>query len=459
MLSDALKQDSPRCGGANPPKGVFNVNKALGKLFWGALVAGVTLIGATNAWAAVAGKVISDGGTALANATVEVWDTYPGGTILASGSTNALGAFSLVGVVPAHVDLRVRKATDAGKPAYYPSIIKNLPSPVSNVLVILTPVGSTFASWSVADYWDTSSTLSTFMGVHFQAGDVLAVHDPDGVLCGLALANADGSFLIHVIGDDGLGGIDEGPFSGEMVDFTLNGFPASPPAVFNSNVSSQLHLTGGTDVAGVTVTGPSDALGSWGHLALVTYQVTNTGTATDTFSVSASLAEGWPITLPPTDLILASGATGSVDILVDVPAGAGDVTVTVDFRAQSHRYSFVQAGASTDLSVSNFTSVWDGGDGGLVPNRFSLAQNYPNPFNPSTEIAFNIRSEGRVRLEVFNLLGQSVSVLVDGNRPAGVFAAQWDGRDGHGANVPTGIYFYRLTQANQSLTRKMVFLK
>jgi len=445
-------------GPANREKGVLNVNKALGVLVGGALVAGVVLAAASTGRAQIAGEVFDNVGAPVPNARVEVWDAYPGGSVLTFGATDAQGGFSLSSVPPVLFDLRVIKPV-SGVPEYYPTVIRGLPDPITNVLAFLFPVGTTLSSMQVCEYWDTSST---FLGAKLRPGDMLEAFDPDGVLCGLALSNGNGHFNITVIGDDGLpDGIDEGPFNGELVDFTINGFPATPPAVFADLGVIKQHLTGATSSHGVTVIGPVGANGAPGELALISYQVTNSGSTADSFTVSASLPEGWPITYPTAklpSLVLAPGASANVDILVQVPPGVADITVHVSFIATSRTYSIVQAGATTDLSVRT-TGVWDGGDGGLLPSRFSLAQNYPNPFNPETEIAFNLRVEGHVRLEVFNILGQSVAVLADGYRPQGITVAHWDGRDARGAVVPTGIYFYRLTQDSQSFVRKMVLLK
>jgi hypothetical protein len=465
MLMRKTNHDSPApCpadkagyGPADRHKGVLNVNKALGLLVRGALVAGVVLLSASAGWAAIDGKVIDDVGFGVPGATVEVWDAYPGGTILTSGTTDGSGLFSLGSVAPTHFDLRVRKAT-GGKPQYYPAVIRNLPDPITNVVAILYPLGTTLSSPNVSDYWDSSSS---FLGTQLLPGDILEAFDPDGVLCGLAISSGSGDFLIHVIGDDALGGAHEGPFVGDTVKFKINGFPATPPVVFSLLASDQHNLVGATNSDGVTVVGPADAGGAEGEQALISYQVTNSGAVTDSFNLDAFLPEGWLITFPVSKLpsiTLAPGASTSIGILVSVPPGVGDTAVTVTFDARSRTYGFVAAGSFTRLSVTH-TGVWDGGDGGLLPKGFALAQNYPNPFNPSTEIAFSLRVGGHVRLDVFNLLGQSVAVLADGYRPQGISVVTWDGRDAHGAVVPTGIYFYRLAQNGQSLVRKMVLLK
>ena len=90
--------------------------------------------------------------------------------------------------------------------------------------------------------------------------------------------------------------------------------------------------------------------------------------------------------------------------------------------------------------------------GSALPQGFSLGQNYPNPFNPSTIIPYQLSVSAHVRLEVFNLLGQRIATLVDGQRPAGVHTALWN------ATGAAGVYIYRLTMGGASLTRRMVLV-
>jgi glucose/arabinose dehydrogenase len=83
-----------------------------------------------------------------------------------------------------------------------------------------------------------------------------------------------------------------------------------------------------------------------------------------------------------------------------------------------------------------------------------LQQNFPNPFNPATSITYTVPDAGRVRLAVYNLLGQEVALLVDAVQPAGTYTTQFEN-----ANLPSGIYFYRLQAPGIFETRKMVISK
>ncbi len=94
-----------------------------------------------------------------------------------------------------------------------------------------------------------------------------------------------------------------------------------------------------------------------------------------------------------------------------------------------------------------------------IPGDFVLEQNIPNPFNPSTDISFNLPGTGDVRLEIYNVLGQRVSTLLDQNLPSGWHTVRWEGTDDSGSPVASGIYLYRLTFGTSSEVKKMLLLK
>ncbi|MCA1803674.1 MAG: T9SS type A sorting domain-containing protein [Rhodothermaceae bacterium] len=91
---------------------------------------------------------------------------------------------------------------------------------------------------------------------------------------------------------------------------------------------------------------------------------------------------------------------------------------------------------------------------GEIPVSVKLDQNYPNPFNPSTVIEIRLPDSGSVRLEVFNIAGQSVAVLADRQMPPGTHRFVFDG-----SGLAGGLYLYRLQSGGVSQTRKMLFLK
>ncbi|MEK6755709.1 MAG: T9SS type A sorting domain-containing protein, partial [Bacteroidota bacterium] len=79
------------------------------------------------------------------------------------------------------------------------------------------------------------------------------------------------------------------------------------------------------------------------------------------------------------------------------------------------------------------------------PREFLLEQNYPNPFNPTTAISFQLSANSYVTLSVFDVLGREVAVLVNGEKPGGVYRITWDA-----SSLPSGIYVYRLQARHSS---------
>jgi hypothetical protein len=105
------------------------------------------------------------------------------------------------------------------------------------------------------------------------------------------------------------------------------------------------------------------------------------------------------------------------------------------------------------------TSVDLPGTSTSLPGDFHLQQNYPNPFNPETRIVYNITESEFVSRVVFDRLGRTNKTLVSEKRPAGLYAATWNGTDNHGNPVPSGVYFYALRTGSVAETRTMVLLK
>jgi hypothetical protein len=94
-----------------------------------------------------------------------------------------------------------------------------------------------------------------------------------------------------------------------------------------------------------------------------------------------------------------------------------------------------------------------------LPQTFSLSPNYPNPFNATTVIEYAVPTGAPVTISVINILGQSVTELVNREQDAGTYSVTWDGNDSHGRPVASGVYFYHLESGTTFLTRKMLLLK
>ena len=140
-----------------------------------------------------------------------------------------------------------------------------------------------------------------------------------------------------------------------------------------------------------------------------------------------------------------------------------------------------------DVFFLNAANGWAVGDNGTIlyrnittgindnvglndmPTKFNLEQNYPNPFwskatsrlagNPETAIRFSLPKTAQVKLEIYNLRGQRVRVMVDGQFASGYHTAIWDGRDESGRLLASGVYLYRMTANEFTKTQRMLLMK
>jgi hypothetical protein len=130
------------------------------------------------------------------------------------------------------------------------------------------------------------------------------------------------------------------------------------------------------------------------------------------------------------------GVNGFEDVLT-IKYSQGSPAV---FLAQEHV-------AEVDKAPANETDV-------ALPTQFDLAQNYPNPFNPSTTIRFDTPSSGRVKLAVYNLRGELMRTLMDGEIAAGYHTINFEM-----TGMASGIYFYKMEAGAFTATRKMILQK
>jgi hypothetical protein len=104
------------------------------------------------------------------------------------------------------------------------------------------------------------------------------------------------------------------------------------------------------------------------------------------------------------------------------------------------------------IRISPVTGI--NGENTGIPGTFELGQNYPNPFNPGTSIRYGLPAAGKVRLTVYNVLGQKVATLVDGHKPAGYHTVMFNA-----SRLSSGLYFYRLEVSGRSIIKKMLLVQ
>jgi len=113
----------------------------------------------------------------------------------------------------------------------------------------------------------------------------------------------------------------------------------------------------------------------------------------------------------------------------------------------------------SDASDANFAINGVTGVDDVPVRQLALHHNVPNPFNPRTEITFALPKAQPVTLRVYDLTGKVVRTLASGEYPAGTHSVVWQGENDRGAQVASGVYFYRLSTAERDFTHKMLLLK
>jgi hypothetical protein len=144
------------------------------------------------------------------------------------------------------------------------------------------------------------------------------------------------------------------------------------------------------------------------------------------------------------------------DTIIVVPS---NLVTSVAVRARAYA-DFVGTAYFDDFLLASLpqtiTAIREGGGAGSgsTPNRYSLSQNYPNPFNPTTLISYQVPERAFVVLKVYNVLGQNVATLFEGERGPGNYIASFDG-----SRFASGVYFYTLQAGKTLLMKKMLLLK
>jgi len=141
----------------------------------------------------------------------------------------------------------------------------------------------------------------------------------------------------------------------------------------------------------------------------------------------------------------------------DIPFGA---TVTAAFAILgANSLSALQTVADAVIAkYDQLTSIEDN-FGEALPEAFGISSTYPNPFNPSTSIRFSLDKAGPIEISIYNIMGQKVRTLIDEQRLPGTYEVTWNGRNGQGGEVASGMYFVRLHSDDRTSSKKMLLLR
>lgn len=123
-------------------------------------------------------------------------------------------------------------------------------------------------------------------------------------------------------------------------------------------------------------------------------------------------------------------------------------------RVDSASFGFTVTAGVYGRSQNWDLSGWTAGDPEIKPDVLMLGENYPDPFNASTNIEFSLPADADVSLKVYNLLGQEVETLIDGMMDAGINSVSWNA-----SGYASGVYFYKLTAGDKTVTKRMTLLK
>jgi hypothetical protein len=285
------------------------------------------------------------------------------------------------------------------------------------------------------------------------------------------------------------------PASGNVIVTTPSGFEASiiSGSGFNSSINipySANTLTSTTIYVRFT---PVAVQSFSGNIAndgggATTRIVTASGTGVNTPSLSASptslsfgyltvnaISREMSYTLSSADLV-ASGTieiTSPIGFQVSATSGAGfDTSISISYNngTLSSRSIYVRF-SPTDAEKYNgyITNAASGalafnvavsGIGLPLNEVVQLGQNFPNPFNPITRIPYTVYKKSRVRLTIYNILGQRIKTLIDEEQDIGYYQPEFNiSRSNNNEELSSGIYFYRLEIAGKSVTKKLVLLK
>ena len=338
---------------------------------------------------------------------------------------------------------------------------------VSALVLILISAASLSAEVHPTNKWiNVYGNDCLLNGNPLPIGAIIDAYDPDGVHCGRWIVTETGTYGFMPVYLDWTGTpeLDEGAEVGDEITLIVNGTstlelgPDSPVWTENGD-SYNVNLSATQDIS-MQVTAPLGQFTSPSQSLIYIFQVENTGSGIDFYNLAVESEHGWTA-----EFVSASAQTDYVDPsqVLDVRVR---VTVPSDIFNSIVDSLFLTVTSGMDGTVSTvgktFTTVIatsiEDDNSSILPGKFALSQNYPNPFNPETVINYSLKKSGYVHLEIYNLLGQSADVLIDEHQDAGEYSVAWNALDS-GRNYPSGVYFYRLTVDDQTLTRKMILMK
>lgn len=203
----------------------------------------------------------------------------------------------------------------------------------------------------------------------------------------------------------------------------------------------------------VSITGPDTVLAGQGY----TYTINVTGGSGTTGGINIATSSGRLDSIS-TFLKKVSGelvhkqkvsVPSTYQFLYTAPASQGSDTIFATAKGAGFNSWNWMPNKRIVVLVATGVNEWEG-----LPSGYSLYQNFPNPFNPVTKIGYFIPAAGAVKLKVYNTAGKEMSELVNEIQAPGNYEVEWDA-----SNMPSGIYFYRISAGRYSDTKKMILVR
>lgn len=159
------------------------------------------------------------------------------------------------------------------------------------------------------------------------------------------------------------------------------------------------------------------------------------------------IASNAAINWPATGYLVCAAANNQSSPMIVSNGNLGAIVVWQDFR-NGNNFDIYETG----FNISGFVAT--GNNGTSIPDEFSISQNYPNPFNPSTTINYQLPIAGNVKISIYDALGKNVGILVNKSQNAGNYNIEWNA-----ANLPSGVYIYKIEAGSFTSSKKMMLIK
>ncbi len=356
-----------------------------------------------------------------------------------------LGRGTLTNYPATDMDGRIRPMPAGTNPdmgAYELAVLPS-PLPVANVNGPYALNGdSGTINFSSADSYDPDGTIVSYLW-NFGDGTTGTTANPSHAYNKLTL----GTYMITLKVTD-----NSGNTTTAVTSLTVN------PITQESEENNQPDKADGPVGSGKPVSG---SIGTILDFDWFYFDLTGTGSITISLSINTTGQDlDWYLyTASNTTNYVARGYTTN-----NPETGSYNATTTGRYYVKVVGYNWAMSDyslrvTSNGMAVAGIAGLDEKKENVVISQVLLLGQNYPNPFNPSTTIAFQLPQAGPVALKVFNIAGQLVKTLIDEEKGIGEHTVIWNGTNEVGADVPSGIYFYRLQAGEFSETKRMTLLK